>query len=124
MNLLFDTNLLIEYSRNPGLPLFEDSINEGNHFFTSVICIAEFRVGVLARSLHWVDEIKEVFTPLAVTYEIALLGGGFRQELLNKGLDIPLPDHLIAATALKHDLALVTLNKKDFPHQGLQIYPV
>jgi predicted nucleic acid-binding protein len=123
MNLLFDTNFLIEYSRNPYLPLFQDLIGRADKLFTSVICVAEFRVGLPIKRLHWLDKITEVFEPLDVTYEIAVFGGGLRQEFLNKGLDIPLPDHLIAATALRHNLALATFNKKDFPHKGLRLYP-
>ena len=94
-----------------------------NTFFTSVICIAEFQVGLSQRRSGLLSELKEVFEPLSVTYEIARAAGRLRQEFLASGFNIALPDHLIAATVLQHNLTLVTFNKKDFPHKGLKLYP-
>ena len=37
---------------------------------------------------------------------------------------LSIPDVIIAAAAVTHQLTLVTLNAKDFPMSGLSLYPL
>ncbi len=56
-------------------------------------------------------DIASVFT---VTAEVAERCGLIRASMFDRGQGQPLPDLLIAATALVHDLTLVTHNTKHF----------
>jgi predicted nucleic acid-binding protein len=57
-----------------------------------------------------------------VTSEVARKFGELRADLLDAGQTAPEMDLLIAATALVHDLTLVTHNVEDFKHvPGLTI---
>jgi tRNA(fMet)-specific endonuclease VapC len=59
------------------------------------------------------DLLKDV-TVLDVTLDVARTFGELRAALYDQGLPPPDMDLLIAATALVHDLTLVTHNTKDF----------
>ena len=68
-----------------------------------------------------VDFLKDV-TVLEVTTEVAQRFGEIRAGLLDAGRSAPQMDLMIAATALTHDLTLVTHNTQDFRHvPGLTI---
>jgi len=58
-----------------------------------------------------------------VTYSIAERGGRLRNDWARKGRTLGLADMVVAATALEHNLALVTANRKDFPMPELKFYP-
>lgn len=57
-----------------------------------------------------------------VTGEIARVAGTLKNEWATKGFVFTLPDMLIAATALRYKLALVTENRRDFIMPGLVLY--
>jgi predicted nucleic acid-binding protein len=40
-----------------------------------------------------------------------------------QGRTLQVPDAIIAATALEHDLTLMTANRRDFPMPELKFYP-
>jgi predicted nucleic acid-binding protein len=58
---------------------------------------------------------------LPVTKEIAERWGRATIEAKRKGLMLATADGLIAATALEHDLTLVTRNTKDFAGLGVAL---
>jgi len=130
---LLDTNVLSEFKRrgephphvrnwlratDPDLP------------WASVVSFREIRKGIerfavghrrteleqwVARDLdQW---FEERFLP--VTKAVAARWGVLSARALDKGTPLPNLDGLIAATALEHDLTLVTRNVKDFV--GLEI---
>jgi predicted nucleic acid-binding protein len=54
---------------------------------------------------------------------IADLAGEQIRVLRSRGFTLDKPDAIIGATALHHDLVLVTYNAKHFPLEGLPLYP-
>ena len=122
MTLLFDTDILIAYSKGKLYDFIHDLVKPENQFFSSVITIAEFRVGLNKDIQFTMEKIKQMFSPLSLDEEVAEMAGAFRQYFLKRGKTIPLDDHFVAATAIKYNLILVTNNKKDFPHKGLRLY--
>jgi len=102
MTLLFDTDILIAYSKGKLYDFIHDLVKPENQFS--------------------MEKIKQMFPPLSLDEEVAEMAGAFRQYFLKRGKTIPLDDHFVAATAIKYNLILVTNNKKDFPHKGLRLY--
>lgn len=85
----------------------------------SVVTIAElkqwlFRKNTPGRYLQSFVTMLQDFAVLIVDEQVAQRFGELGAELLDKGLTVATPDLLIAATALIHDLTLVTHNTPDY----------
>jgi toxin FitB len=131
MGFLLGTNILSELRKerraNPNVRQWYAAV-EDSDIFTSVLVVGEIRHGIelkrrkdaqFAVSLeNWLMRIESEFSDriLPVTIEIANLWGKLC-------LDKPLsePDGLIAASALYHDLVLITRNVKDVHHTGVRV---
>lgn len=127
MSFLLDTNVVSEWikpSPNAGLMAWTDNVIE-DQAFLSVITIAEIRRGVdrLPRGGRrkqfdtWLrEDLVQRFDGriLPIDNELADLCGQIlaRQEAEGKRIDAM--DAFIAATAVRHDLTLVTRNVADF----------
>ncbi len=114
---LIDSNVLLEYIGDI-LPLNIQQIIEELSFDEFNISIIN-RIEVLGH-FSATDELSEFLTlanQFELTTEIAE-----RAILLKKHQKIKLPDAIIAATALVHELILLTRNTKDFINiPGLKI---
>jgi len=95
--------------------------------FLSVLTIGELRKGVEARRntdpttdrlSAWVDAIETEFADrlLCVDAAVARLWGE-----LSAGRSLPVIDTLIAATAIRHGVTLVTRNTGDFDSTGVPL---
>jgi predicted nucleic acid-binding protein len=100
--------------------------------FVSVFSIAEIRKGIASlpasnqRAIleDWLD--NEIMPwlgtrALPVTLAIAERWGDLSAQLKAKGRPRPVVDAVLAATAFKHDLALVTRNVADYQDLGITI---
>lgn len=130
---LIDTNIISEARKgkkaNPGvIAFFRKVIDERIPVFLSVITIGELRRGVelvrhrgdlqQANQLEqWLEQILEKYRDyiLLLDEEIAQLWGRLRVPNPENALD-----KQIAATALLHDLTVVTRNHKDFSSVGIK----
>ena len=83
----------------------------------SVVSMAEVRAGLTKRPEKILKQLKDIFAPVDVSFEIAEKAGSFKQKY---GLDIA--DMLIAATAQATKSVLVTYNKKHFPMPEVKLY--
>jgi predicted nucleic acid-binding protein len=102
-DLLVDTDVFVDHLRGHR-PLAAD----GDHVRYSAITRAELFAGRSAQE----DPVRLLlapFTEIDVDRSIAESGGRLRRTHA-----IALPDALIAATALRHELTLVTRNVSDF----------
>ncbi len=114
--ILCDTNIIIEvYKGNQAIIDFLENVGQANIAISDVTC-AELLFG--ARNKKELQIIKKDLKKLvvyAINEEISKSAILLIEKytLSNK---LNLPDALIAATALYHDINLYTLNKKDFKY--------
>lgn len=131
MSYLLDTNIICELVNKNPQPEVTHWINQipAHALFLSVLTLGEIRTGVEKMSdqkrkqkiLLWLEnELPETLhnRVLPITREIADRWG--RLQYLAKR-PLPAIDSLLAATALHHDMTLVTRNTKDFQGLGLEI---
>jgi predicted nucleic acid-binding protein len=109
-SLLVDTDVLIDHLRG------HTALRTGDHLIhVSVITRCELFAGTSATAV--ITTLLEPFRELPVDRAIAERAGRIRRETGTRT-----PDALIAATAIEHQLGLVTRNTKDFEHvRGLRI---
>ncbi len=132
MTWLVDTNILSELRKgvraHPGVRAwFADSRDE--ELFTSVLVLGEIRRGI--------ESIRRRDGPSALALEqwLARLTSDFADRVLpidaptadrwgslNVPDPIPTIDGLLAATALVHDLVLVTRNVRDIERTGVRLW--
>lgn len=129
MKYLLDTNVISELiARQPNSQVLEwiDSL-DSTSVYLSVITIGEIRKGIAKLSSskrkdslnHWLTNdllirFNDHILPLDI--EVVLVWGKLAGELAAQGVNLPLADSLIGATALHHHCVLVTRNEVDFRH--------
>ena len=131
---LIDTNIISELRKknkaNAGVKqFFEQAIRLEESLFISVITVGELRRGVetirhrgdkqQAEALNkWLESIIREFTEniLSFTESEAQIWGYLRVPHYENSID-----KQIAATALTHDLTLVTRNVADFSETGVKV---
>ncbi len=129
---LLDTNVLSELTRpepDPHVVKWLDSVDE-SLLYLSVLTLGEIRKGLSMltsgrrRSLleAWLDtELAARFAArvLPIDSSVADRWGRLAGEAQTRGTPLPVIDGLLAATALHHELTVVSRNVRDFAHQGL-----
>jgi len=122
--ILLDTNVLIEfYKNNPGIVRSLRDAGQEN-LAISVITQAELYFG--ARDKNELQSLRQHLALLS-HYPIDSSVSGRFIELMETFVlshKLSIPDGLIAATALVHDLELFTLNIRDFRYiPALRLFP-
>lgn len=132
---LLDTNVLSEFSRR-GEPdrLVKQWLEaaDTDSLYASVLTFGEIRLGVellppsrrRIQLEQWLErDLHEWFEGriLPVDERIANRWGSLRAEAQLKGRPLSVIDALLAATALDHDLTMVSRNVGDFSVVGLSV---
>ena len=131
MRTLVDTCVLSELRRTEGNPRVRAmfaTIAESD-VFLSVLTIGELRKGIdrlkTGPKKHalsaWIDRLAMAAEGriLSVDLETAVIWGEVSARAEKKGRAIPAIDGLLAATALRHGLHLMTRNVADFEPTGV-----
>lgn len=131
---LIDTNIISEARKgkraNPGVQRFFETVGRDEQdVFLSVITIGELRRGIelmqhrgdadqAAVLEAWLTDILNEYSDhiLPIDADTAQLWGRLRVPHPENALD-----KLIAATALIHDLTVVTRNQRDFQGAGVKV---
>lgn len=134
MNYLLDTNIISEFASsapNSDMMTWLQEHQQDN-LFLSVITIGEIQQGIerlpiskkrtrLTNWLHntllviYADFILPLDTPTMLQW------GAMTAQLIKKGRKMPVMDALIAATAVTHDLTLVTRNISDYQYTNIPL---
>ncbi len=130
---LVDTNVLSELTKPTPASQVEAFLRQSkNRLFVSVFSIGEIRKGIASlqtgnRRAALEDWLDNEIMPwlgdrvLPVTLAIAERWGDLSAQLKAKGRPRPMVDAVLAATAFKHDLVLVTRNVADYEDLGVTI---
>lgn len=131
MSYLLDTNVISELVRpKPAkavLAWFENVPSEALHI--SVLTLGEIRKGVeympdsarREKLRLWLEhELADWFGNRILPVDIAV-ADRWGRLIVQMGRPVPSIDSLLAATAMHHELRLVTRNQKDFNYPGLEV---
>lgn len=130
MNYLLDTCVLSEYLKKQPFQEVVGWVDEQpeESLYLSVLTIGEIRKGVsrLPESqrrlelANWLPTIVQRYANRILPIDLATVTtwGDLKATLELKGVILPAIDSLIAATALEHDLTIVTRKEVDFEPTG------
>lgn len=131
MSWLLDTNILSELRKGDrgdrGIRAWFDAATDGE-LFTSVLVLGEVRRGIESirrRDVPSALALEQWLTRLVTTFEDRVLPidqkVADRWGALNVRDPVPTVDGLLAATALVHDLVLVTRNVRGVASTGVRV---
>jgi len=134
MKMLLDTCVISELvakKQNPQVVDFVDALDDDD-IYLSVITIGEITKGIekltasrRKQELHdWLkDDLLARFQGKILPFdtEVILTWGALTARLDTGGQKMPAIDSLIAATALAHEMTLVTRNVDDFEAAGIKM---
>lgn len=108
---------------------------EDRFFFISVLTIGELQFGISKLS-EKEEKIKNALQSwlvgdlipsfgnriLSIDQQICSIWGDMTAQAAKKGVILPMGDALIAATAIKYDLIVITQNTKHFKSSGVRLF--
>jgi len=124
--LLIDTSILIDHLRK----LHKDKtvfyqLTFHYDYIISSITEFEFSVGSTPRNRQFTEELLAKLSILPFDSACVKVATEIYRDLKAKNQLISLPDIFIAATAISHDLQLLTLNRKHFERvENLKLYTI
>ena len=131
MGLMVDTNVFIKFEKS-GRPIDFSSYESSEKVYISAIIASELLMGVhrantderRQRRSAFVEAVISGTAALDFTVAAARVHAEIHAELARKGQIIGAHDLIIAATALCHDLSLLTDNVQEFSRvPGLRVIP-
>jgi predicted nucleic acid-binding protein len=130
MKFLVDANVLSEAMRpTPELQVL-DWLSKNERFLAvNPVVLGEMEYGILLlpeskrkkRLQMWFKEGVQKICVLDFDVRSASVWARLLAQLKKDGLVMPIKDSLIAATALAHNLTVVTRNTKDFEKSGVAV---
>lgn len=133
MRTLVDTCVLSEVQRKQGNPRVRERFEAlaPEDIYLSVLTLGELKKGIdklkasaRKRALAvWMDQVVLAAQDriMPIDHETAVIWGEVAAKAEKKGKRIPAVDGLIAATALRHGLHLMTRNVADFELTGVML---
>jgi len=127
---LVDTDVLSQGARkNPVIVAWIKA--EYTRCYTSSVVIAQLGYWVRTKQGRQRAALQEWLSRLVRTLEgriygfsvsIAFTWADLRYQMVKAGKPMPIEDSYIAATALRHNLTIVTGNERDFRRHGIKVF--
>lgn len=123
---LLDTSVIIDAlnQKRGRWDLLASLVEAGDTLCCSVITLTEIYAGIRPNELAFTEQFLESIEHYEVDSRLARYAGSLKNEWAKKGRTLGIADIIIAATALAHNLILMTDNRKDFPMSQIAIYPL
>jgi len=120
--ILPDTNIIIPAlgGKEP-FASFLRSLIETKQLALSVIVVSEFLVKASDDEERILNALVKKVAVFEVNLPIAQLAAVYRRKYLKRKKQMNLPDCFIAATCKIYNLALATLDRKDYPIEEIEI---
>ena len=130
MRFLVDANVLSEVTKpEPRASVVAWLRRHEPELAVNGVILGEIRFGILLlpqgkrreRLQQWFDGVVRQIHCLPWEATTGLRWAELLADLRRRGLAMPIKDSWIAATALEHDLQVVTRNRRDFELAGLEV---
>lgn len=122
---LLDTGVLIRHLRGTrDAARLVRTLGQAERLAVATVIRLELRPGMLPKETHKTQELVSRFITYDLDGDIADRAGDYVRECRAEGITPSVPDAIIAATAARHRLTLVTFNPRHFPIGGLSLFPL
>lgn len=132
MSWLIDTDVFSHLAKRDKDPRLVDWLaSQRDVCYTSTVVIAQLAYWVKskrgvqkARLQEWLTRLVRTMEGRVYTFSVAIAytWAELRHQLQEQGKPMPIEDSYIAATALRHNLTIVTGNERDFQRPGLKLF--
>lgn len=130
MKLLVDANVLSEATKPEPEPRTVEWLRRNERSLTiDPVVLGEVRFGILLLPVgkrradleRWFEQVVARIQCVPVDAAVGLRWAQLLADLRRRGKPMSVKDSLIAATALTHDMAVATLNRRDFEPAGVEL---
>ena len=123
---LLDTSVIIDAinGKKGRREVLKGLVRQGSILACCPINIAEVYAGMRPQEEQATSAFLRSLELYPLTFAVSELAGTLKREYGKRGQTLNLGDVLIAATALRNGLTLLTDNNKDFPMKELTLYPL
>jgi tRNA(fMet)-specific endonuclease VapC len=123
---LLDTSVIIDVlnQKRGRWQLLASLVEAGDTLACSVLTVTEIYAGIRPKEMALTERFLDGLEQYELDSNLARYAGLLKNEWTRKGRTLAIVDLIIAATALAHNLVLMTDNRKDFPMPQLVLYPL